>query len=320
MAEYSDSFDETTLITISIVIVIVAVVALENIFHLLHLLTKDSAFNEMIVRIEKELMIVGSTAFIFRIVGSSAGRWDEALNFADLLIPIFSFCYCAVGCILIISSLQQCSLWSRACYVQLIELLDEFLENSRLLSFRLSWKPMHPIIAKIEFRIFHSIFCDFFLLKPSSFAFDEYVARVYEKFVFRIVSIGYSHWSALAALVLLNWARVAGKVDFQMCESGDSACEEMSNIVLFTILGAFLFIVTVILVYESRNLELRIMAKRNVVSYLSYDPFLRAAGDESKDRRDNELMDETMLRNLAHEEKNRASTERLAKENNFGYT
>ena len=100
--------DDSTMISVSIVIIIFAVVSLEKSFRLLHLLTKDSAFNNMILRIEKELMIVGSTAFIFKLISSSTGHWNEALDFADLLIPIFSFCYCAIGFILIVSSLRKC--------------------------------------------------------------------------------------------------------------------------------------------------------------------------------------------------------------------
>ena len=310
--------DDSTMISVSIVIIIFAVVSLEKSFRLLHLLTKDSAFNNMILRIEKELMIVGSTAFIFKLISSSTGHWNEALDFADLLIPIFSFCYCAIGFILIVSSLRQCNIWSKSFNVQLIELLDEFLERSRDLHFKLRWKALDPIIVKIEFRIFHSIFCDFFHLKPNSVAFDEYAARVYEKFVFSIVSIEFSHWLYLSTIVLANWARIALRLQFHDCEFADDDCQQMNDIVMFTGAGGLLFMVTTILVNESRNLELRIMAKKSITSYKSYHSFLRSTEDNFAEAKVDEAMDEATLRRIAREEKNIVCTERLAKENSFG--
>ena len=76
--------------------------------------------------------------------------------------------------------------------------------------------------------------------------------------------------------------------------------------------------VTAILVNESRNLELRIMAKKSITSYKSYHSFLLAAEDTFAEAKVDEAMDETTLRRIAREEKNIACTERLAKENSFG--
>ena len=113
-SQQTSSTLNTSIMSISIVIVITAVVLLEKLFHLLHFLTKDTAFSTMILRIENELMIVGSTAFIFRLIVTSyslsTSEWVDTLNYADLIVPIFSFCYCGIGIMLIISSLQQCSL------------------------------------------------------------------------------------------------------------------------------------------------------------------------------------------------------------------
>ena len=321
MSDQSMSLDDSAKISVSVVIVIFAVVALEKFFHLLHLLTKDSAFNKMILRIEKELMIVGSTAFIFKLISSSTSNWIDALDFADLLIPIFSFCYCAIGFTLIISSLNQSHLWSKAYYVQLVELLDEFRERSKLWVFKLSWKPLDPVIAKIEFRIFHSIFCDIFLLQSNAFAFDEYVARVYEKFVFSIVSISYALWMSVATLVLLNWARIALDLQYQSCDIEDDHCKTMNDIIIFSCAGGLLFVITTILVHESRNLEMRIMAKRGILSYHSYEPFLR--NSENSNLSPNMASEVTItreasLRKLAREEVIVANTKRLAEENSFG--
>jgi len=276
----SDVTVDTLTASVSMIIVILSVLALENIFHLLHFITTDTAFSKMIVRIEKELMIVGSTAFIFRLIvaptAESSPTWAAALNYADLIIPIFSFCYCGIGLLLIVSSLKQCDIWSKAYHLHLIELLDEFVLKTGQLTFKFSWKPMHRIINKVEFRIFHFIFCDFFQIQPSAFAFDEYVARVYEKYVFSIISIGIMHWLLLCLIVLLNWARIALGLQYHSCHEGDSKCQKVNDIIIFTILGAILYFITLVLVYVSRNLEMKIMLKRDITSYKSYYQYLHA--------------------------------------------
>ena len=313
----------TSIMSISIVIVIISVVLLEKIFRFLHFLTKDTAFSNMILRIEKELMIVGSTAFVFRLIVTpsslSTSEWVGALNYADLIVPIFSFCYCGIGIMLIISSLRQCNLWSKSYHLQLIELLDEFLEESKSLSFRISWKPLKQIINKIEFRIFHALFCDFFFLKPDAFAFDEYVARVYEKYVFSIISINIFHWFTFIVLVLLNWARIALKIEYQSCIDDDIQCKQQNGIVIFTSAGAVLFAVTGVLVYVSRNLEMKIMAKRNITSYKSYNSFLRMVEDgDTATRQVVEKLDEQALRGIVDKAVIKALAEQMESDNIIG--
>jgi hypothetical protein len=75
--------------TASLIIIIAAILLLEEIFHSLHRFTRETAFNAMVTKMEKELMIVGCTAFIFKIVVNSDttflnGDWFHALEFAGI--------------------------------------------------------------------------------------------------------------------------------------------------------------------------------------------------------------------------------------------
>eukprot|EP01036_Dinobryon_divergens_P034752 gene34752-44944_t len=164
----------------------------------------------------------------------------------------------------------------------------------------------------MEFRIFHAIFCDSFLVKSDSFAFDEYVSRVYEKYVFSIINIRIYHWLALMVIVLLNWARNALKIQYQSCDAHDVACKESSDIFIFT---CALFVITAILVFASRNLEIEIMAKKNITSYKSYSSFLRLM-EESSDSSDEliEKLDEKSLREIVDKVKSKKLTEHLQTE------
>ena len=53
---------------LSFLIVISAIVLLEHFFHELHHITHGSTFQDMILAIENELMIVGCMAFILKII------------------------------------------------------------------------------------------------------------------------------------------------------------------------------------------------------------------------------------------------------------
>eukprot|EP01035_Chromulina_nebulosa_P021149 gene21149-27403_t len=101
----------------------------------------------MVNTLEKEMMTVGTMAFTFKIIINSNAihneHWIFALEFADLLVPITSFCFC---------------------------------------------------FKEIEFRIFHIIFCDHYHIQRNAFAYDEYVQRIFEKYLLDIITIKPLDW------------------------------------------------------------------------------------------------------------------------------
>lgn len=68
--------------SVSLVIVVCSVLLIEGIFHLVHILTEDTPFHKVIVALEKELMIVGVTAFMFKIILNSIANLDVMWKFA----------------------------------------------------------------------------------------------------------------------------------------------------------------------------------------------------------------------------------------------
>src|SRR5690348_13393045 len=104
--------------------------------------------------------------------------------------------------------MKQCNVWSKAFHLRLEEVLDDFYNQQKTLHFRFknstlrflvrlpdqlccrfSLKPLYNAVAEMEFRIFHSIFCDMFRIQKLAFAFDEYVEIVFEKYVMNIIKI-----------------------------------------------------------------------------------------------------------------------------------
>eukprot|EP00981_Chlorochromonas_danica_P006344 scaffold1365_cov163-Ochromonas_danica.AAC.34 len=173
--------------TIGVIAVVAAVLCVEYLFHVLHELTYDTPFEHLVPSLEKELMIVGFTAFLFKIVVTIEQDidpdWYHALEYADILIPLFSFSYCVMGVALIFKTVRQCDAWSKGYHVTLLELLDDYFDATE------SWFGRHVtphfsrVLTEVEFRIFHNIFCDTFKIQRHAFAFNEYVEKVTDMFV-----------------------------------------------------------------------------------------------------------------------------------------
>lgn len=201
---------------------------------------------------------------------------------ADLVVPIFSFSYCGIGLVLIVMSIRQCDAWSKAYHLKLLEVLDEYFDHTASLTFRWLWSALDGRVSELEFRVFHNIFCDSYKIQRSAFAFDEYVEKVFDKFVLSIIEIRPVDWLLLAAVILLNLARRALDLNYSHCAAGDAPCEHRNSTVMFTIAGAAIFVLTCVLVVSSRRLELAIMAKKGIPSREAYPAYLQYM-EEQKD-------------------------------------
>lgn len=124
----------------AILIIICFVSIIKKFFDILHYITFDTSFNAMLTLIEEELMIVGVSSFIFKIITNtthlSTSTWYIPLEFSEILIPLLAFSYCMMGVLLIISSLNQVYWWTRAHHMQVMEILDDYFRISTTLLFR----------------------------------------------------------------------------------------------------------------------------------------------------------------------------------------
>ena len=104
--------------------------------------------------------------------------------------------------------------------------------------------PFIPTVALLEFRIFHNIFCDTYKIQKNAFAFNEYVEKVFEKYILAIIEIRPVDWLLLCVLVLLNWARQALHWDYRDCGDASAVghlCEDANARVMFTVAGKMLY-------------------------------------------------------------------------------
>ena len=69
------------------------------------------------------------------------------------------------------------------------------------------------------------------------FAFDEYVIKVFERFVKRLVSIRWQDWCLVCVLVLLNLLRKTFQLEYNRCDTDDIQCLQENDQYLFIFSG-----------------------------------------------------------------------------------
>lgn len=209
--------------------------------------------------------------------------WLFSFELADVLVPITSFCFCFEGIFLVLMSMHQISIWSKAYHLKLVEILNDYYKLKHIpLIQRFSWIPFIPINAEMEFRIFHHIFCQVYHIQPTALSFDEYIERTLERYLLHIVEIRPVDWFLVIFCMFGNWAKNSVNVEFTICESGEEipleeyrTCVAWANIKFFTCLGAVIFLLSLSLAIVSRIYELRIIGSRGVKTGGDYIMYLK---------------------------------------------
>eukprot|EP01034_Spumella_vulgaris_P022121 gene22121-28226_t len=274
----------------------------------------------MIHAIEKELMIVGVTAFVFKIVISASdlisGNSLHALEFADTLVPLFSFCNCMLGLCLVFLSIRRDDLCSRAFHMRLDELLDEYFEGKDNWRHRLTPPFLNSLVSQLEFRIFHNVFCEMFNMHTSAVAFDEYMSLVGEKYIHSVIRISPLNWTLFGCLALLDYLRIEGSEHIFGCTEGDLECLHHSGSVIFTVYGTGLFLVTLVFAVVSRYYELQVIRRKGISGLDLYPAYLQYM-EESHEWTMRKRLRETDLKKAVSDAKARRNS-RLRNHRTFG--
>eukprot|EP01035_Chromulina_nebulosa_P022509 gene22509-29149_t len=282
-----------------VTLIVFFVVFVEKFFEFLKDLTNDTPFYKVIPALEGELMVIGFTAFVFKIYLNAAvisGEYHYALEYSDILVPFFSFSGCFLGLFLMVASIQLSENWSKGYHANNYALINEFFEQYH--SWRY-WIPSfaNPTLHRIEFKILHHVFCEMFKLKISSFAYDEYVELVFEKFILRLIHTDPVHWLLFFALLLLEWGRSKMQITLTSCPAADSSGSVARNECLgtrstntFLMAGAIMYGISWIFVLASRYYELCFIRIKGIESMEFYPAYLyymeKAQPEESRSLQD----------------------------------
>ena len=214
-------------------LVIIVILILEYVFHEIHSLSHDTPFADMISAMEKELMIVGSMAFAFKLFVAKVGfnhQLHVAVEVTETIAAISAFLFCLAGVFLILMSMRELDIWSKSFNLHAYEIVADYYGivddanhdinedeltwwdyiNQRIDYYTQKWRwlPISRINAEIEFRVIHYAFCETFHIQRDALAFDEYVNKCVEKQILKIITIDPANWFVVIVLILLNWLRI----------------------------------------------------------------------------------------------------------------
>ena len=269
--------------SVSIIAIILLVLLIEQIVSTLHEFTSESAFANMLVILEKELMIVGCTSFIFKSIQSSDftidSMWYTCLEFADSFVPITVFLFCIQGALFILMASYQTQHWTKGYRLHIFEILSQFYGGYSQHVERFHWiyHYFSPVLSQTEFRVIHILFCNEFHLERNAFEFDEYVIRVFEKFIVSIIEAKPENWIVVCVFVLINWLRIYLNIFTTTCSTDQCIVSQQS--LLYTVLGAIIFAINLILVIYSRYYEYRYLEIKGIKSVRDYGTFLEENED-----------------------------------------
>ena len=271
-----DSIQPSILIY-SLLIVVVGVLSLEFLFSVAHKYTAGTPYDELVIALEKELMIVGCTAFLFTIYLNQESvlsyKWVFAIEYADLLIPIFAFSNCLKGFMLILLSYYLSFFWGRSHHLSNEELIIDFIKDTTKSWRKLVLDVLNPGVAQIEFAIVHEIFCDMYRFHADAFAFDLYVKRVLEKFVLEMIEIRVVHWVLLIGLMCFYFIQSqSSSSGVYSCRDTDkeTLCRQINGIYYFTFVGCIMYAITIVTLCVARYYELQLLRRRGVERTADY--------------------------------------------------
>ena len=216
--------------TLSFLIIVAAVIFVEFLFAGLMMATNDTPFQKLIPCIEKELMVAGCTAFTFKVIinatdGGIDHDWILSLEFADLVVPVFTFVYCGLGMFLLLIASHKCNIWGYASRKHLVDLFNDFFDYSLTWKYRyFRWILPSRVTDDLEFRIFQNIFCDTYKIKRDVFAFEEYVDKIYQEFCMTMIEIRPYDWLLVCILFCVNLLRKQTSITF-----GTNSCEQADD-------------------------------------------------------------------------------------------
>ena len=107
---------------------------------------------------------------------------------------------------------------------------------------RFSYIPFSELNSGFEFRIFNDIFCDKYDISRNNFAFNEYVQRIFEIYLRKIILIRSADWLLICLYMLVNWGRLELKLNVSQCAVLDYHCKARESIHIFTYFGKNIFI------------------------------------------------------------------------------
>lgn len=186
-----------------------------------HLLEGNIAYNRMIQKIYKELMLMGILSFMILMYEADLeGRdaeteeiheWILAIDFGHIVLFFYSIFYVMHSFMMMVltgrRSKEYFTMFSMPASEVIQKLTDAFENPYRQFQYYLTYWPVCSVRETIEFKLMSKLFASSYTL-PNDFNFALYLSGCLEGYALKTVEVGFHTWVTMFLLVLLNYARV----------------------------------------------------------------------------------------------------------------
>jgi hypothetical protein len=244
----------------------------------LEALTSGTSYQLVLQRIYREIMMVGFCSFTFTILNQTNTDLpfglSKAFGFADICCFAMSSFFCFQGVLIMLLSVKQAQNWNVASQIP----AEELLHNMS------TWELSHPIVwrsryfpfcltrEQVEFRVLKSIFATAYNLKAThtEFDFSIFLRMSHENNIVQLIDISVKNWFFI--LVLTAFASL--KLNFWESSCITESCEIEEDIKIFTVCGSVYGLISIVVWWWGRHLELRLIASAGVEDVDDYAVFL----------------------------------------------
>jgi hypothetical protein len=238
----------------------------------------DTSYQPIIQRIYRALMDMVLTTFLLNMISAGGANlptmWSFAYQFVDQLAFTMAIFFCLQGFLIILFSVQDGIAWKRAEYIRghdlLIDVDATMKNNPRLWKYRLL--PFNATRDQVEFRMFRCIFTMKYNIggDGQSFDFSHYLKSLHEESLLEIIDLDYIKWGII--LVLVAIICILQKYAQANCDSFE--CTSRYEMIFYTLGGILLFIFSIVIAYQYRKSELKLLSKFGIVDITDYDIYL----------------------------------------------
>lgn len=240
--------------------------------------TTGTPYHLMMQRIYREIMMVGIGAFVFTIFNDTGKSlpfdFEPAFGFADVCCFVMSCSFCIYGIFIMLGSVGQAQNWSLASKITSEELhtnVERILQENRLM-WRNRFIPFSVTREQVEFRILNAIFSSLYSISINhkDFDFGMFLTMSHEANILSIIDISPFKW----CLVLIMAAATGLKLEFYDSSCVSRSCYEHEEVIIFTVCGSVVTLMSVLVYYWGRLAELKLLDTAGVTSIDDYPVFL----------------------------------------------
>jgi hypothetical protein len=177
---------------------------------------ENPIYNQMLQKIYKELMCMGFVNFIVVLFTATnknerLNEWIDIIDFVGYMLFFVAIFFVLHSFYIMFTSFHASKKYAQQHDISLAETLQIYSNNKdhffKNILFHLRYFPVSESLAIVEFKIIYALFRDTYWLPPK-FDYGLYLSGCLERYSLQIINIGFTSWTMMVVLSVLNYIRL----------------------------------------------------------------------------------------------------------------